>query len=119
MRPRRRLGAVGHLNLPTVGLHRPAGVDPSSTRGGSAAAAALAQWKPTTSACVGEPPADDVLLAASVDSAASPSAPPICWDVLKSPEARPWSSSSRPVVAIKVNGMKTAPMPSEEIRIAG
>ena len=37
-----------------------------------------------------------VWLAAIVERIARPSAPPICCDVLKSPEASPWSSSSRP-----------------------
>ena len=37
--------------------------------------------------------------AAIVERIASPSAPPICCEVLKRPEASPWSSFSRPVVA--------------------
>src|SRR5262245_40684251 len=84
------------------------------------AAAPNAQWKPVTSASgsVG-PPAAVVLLAAIVERIASPSAPPICCEVLKSPEARPWSSSFRPVVAINVSGMKTAPIPSEVTISAG
>src|SRR5262249_21149402 len=44
-----------------------------------------AQWKPTTSASSGAPPAPFVLLVASVESTASPSAPPICCEVLNSP----------------------------------
>ena len=37
----------------------------------------------------GRPPAAWVLLVASVESTARPSAPPICCEVLKSPEASP------------------------------
>ena len=61
-----------------------------------------ATWNPSTSACAwsagwGSPltPASvsSVALTANVERIASPSAPPICCDVLKSPDARPASES--------------------------
>src|SRR5262245_15755709 len=85
-----------------------------------AAPPAKAQWKPVTSAWGSlAPPAPVVLLAASVERIARPSAPPICCEVLKRPEASPWSSSSSPVVAISVSGMNTAPIPREVTTSAG
>src|SRR4051794_24736658 len=69
-----------------------------------------AQWNPCTSDAWESP---TVRLAASVLRIASPSTPPTCCDVLNSPDASPWSVSSRPVVAIRVSGTKTAPIPSE------
>src|SRR5436305_2658227 len=56
---------------------------------------------------------------ATVVRMASPSAPPTCCDVLKSPDASPWSSFLRPVVATRVSGMKMAPIPREARIIPG
>ena len=58
-------------------------------------------------------------LTAIVVRTASPSAPPTCCEVLKRPDASPWSSSFRPVVAMSVSGMKIAPMPSDARIIPG
>src|SRR5262245_28059888 len=85
-----------------------------------AAPPAKAQWKPVTRASGSvAPPGLVGLLAASVERIARPSAPPICCDVLKRPDASPWSSSSSPVVAMSVSGMNTAPMPSDVTISAG
>ena len=82
-------------------------------------APANAQWKPARAPPVVRAAAACRPAAASVERTARPSAPPICCDVLNSPDASPWSSSSRPVVAISVSGMNTAPMPSDVRSIAG
>ena len=62
-----------------------------------------------------EIPDSDALavFAARVESIASPSAPPICCDVLKSPDARPASSSSTFVLATSVRGTKVRPSPTD------
>ena len=72
---------------------------------------------------VGLPPLDEstsaVLLAANVESSARPSAPPTCCEVLKSPDARPASSTGMPLVAISVSGTKVRPIPIEVSMIPG
>ena len=50
---------------------------------------------------------------ASVERIASPSAPPICCDVLKSPDASPASEFGLPLVAISVIGTNVSPIPIE------
>ena len=95
---------------------------------GRLAESAHATWKPETSAsawsaCVGAWPSDDsssvVRLVANVERSARPSAPPICCDVLKRPDASPASSAGMPLVAISVIGTKTSPMPMDARRIPG
>ena len=92
------------------------------------AESAHATWKPETSAsawsaCVGAWPSDEsssvVRLVANVERSARPSAPPICCDVLKRPDASPASSAGIPLVAISVIGTKTSPMPMDARRIPG
>ena len=56
---------------------------------------------------------------ASVESTASPSAPPTCCDVLKRPDARPASSASTFVVASSVNGTNVMPMPIDMTTMLG
>ena len=61
-----------------------------------------ADENPSTSACgTAAPPrtASSVCVVAIVDSAAMPSAPPICWEVLIRPEARPASEAFTPASA--------------------
>ena len=60
-----------------------------------------------------------VRLVASVERIASPSAPPICCDVLRSPEARPASPGAIPLVAIRVTGTNVIPIPIEISMIPG
>ena len=60
-----------------------------------------------------------VLLAANVESRARPSAPPICCEVLKRPDASPASSTGTPLVAIRVSGTKTSPIPIEASMMPG
>ena len=60
-----------------------------------------------------------VLLVASVERIARPSAPPTCWVVFRSPEASPASSDAMFVVAISVSGTKTRPMPIDIRRRPG
>src|SRR5581483_9121832 len=93
----------------TVSTTRPASTKPPP--------AANAQWKPCTSGPFFD--ASLVTLAATVERIASPRAPPICCDVLKMPDARPWSESARPVVATSVSTTKTKPIPNELSRIGG
>ena len=52
-----------------------------------------------------------VRLVAMLERIATPSAPPICCEVLNSPEARPASCGAMLVVAIRVIGTKTNPSP--------
>ena len=54
-----------------------------------------------------------VLVVAIVDSAARPSAPPTCWEILTMPEARPYSRSVSPVTERIVIGTKARPSPRE------
>ena len=56
---------------------------------------------------------------AIVDSAAMPSAPPICCDVLISPEASPASAGWTPASAAIEIGTKEKPMPSADEQEAG
>src|SRR4051812_6172579 len=91
-----------------------------------AAPTAKATWNPLTvadvfSATVVIPPLSRWLVrdAASVESTASPSAPPTCWDVLRIPEARPASDGATFVVASRVQGTNVRPIPVETIRIVG
>jgi hypothetical protein len=69
------------------------------------AATAKAVVYPNTSAAAGsEVPAFAVTAAAMAARTASPTAPPTCWLVLNTPDARPWSSSRSSEVAVIVNG---------------
>ncbi len=54
-----------------------------------------------------------MVLAATVERIARPRAPPICCEELKSPEARPASSSATPVVAMSVSGTNVKPRPAD------
>ena len=56
---------------------------------------------------------------ATADSAAMPSAPPICWEVLISPEARPASDGCTPASAAIEIGTKVKPMPTAMTRKPG
>ena len=82
-------------------------------------------WKPATSAwpasvAVGCPPTSAsesaVRLVARVERIASPSAPPICWDVLKRPDARPASLGLDAARRDQRHGTNVSPIPIE-IRI--
>jgi hypothetical protein len=53
-----------------------------------------------------------VRLLATVARIARPSAPPTCWEVLISPEARPASCGLVPVTAAIVTGTKEKPSPN-------
>ena len=53
-----------------------------------------------------------VRVLAIVASTASPSAPPICCDVLMSPDARPESSGEMPLTAAIVTGTNAKPRPN-------
>src|SRR5262249_15789959 len=77
---------------------------------------------PCTSApCRGEPDAtaSAVREVAIVESAAIPSAPPICCDVLMSPDARPASLDSTPASAAIEIGTNANPMPTATTRKPG
>src|SRR5438067_1030470 len=71
-----------------------------------------ASWNPSTSAvaCVTAWTAL-VLLAATDDRIASPSAPPTCCEVLNRPDASPESAALMLVVAISVTGTNVSPIP--------
>ena len=49
---------------------------------------------------------------AIVASTARPSAPPICWEVLMSPDASPESSGEMPLTAAIVTGTNAKPSPN-------
>ena len=49
---------------------------------------------------------------ATVESTATPSAPPTCWDVLMRPEARPASCGFVPATAPIVTGTNEKPRPA-------
>src|ERR1700730_13985804 len=73
-----------------------------------------AHWKPLVSAAAGAAPWWSRLLAwvaAIVDAMATPIAPPSCWEVLMSPEARPASCSATPARAAIETGMKANAVP--------
>jgi hypothetical protein len=103
-----------------MSLRRTSSISSSAPAATRSAAAVKATWNPSSSAfaCSSSPgrrPSCSSTLAdlsaASVESTASPSAPPTCWAVLNSPEERPASSSATFVVAISVIGTKNRPMP--------
>ena len=86
------------------------------------APATNAPWNPVTSALAcDDPPAIAWLVrdVAIVDSAAIPSAPPICCDVLMRPEARPASAASMPASAAIEIGTKENPRPTATSRKPG
>jgi len=61
-----------------------------------------AHWKPPVRAAAGAAPWWSRVMtrvAAIVDATATPIAPPSCWEVLRSPEARPASCSATPARA--------------------
>ena len=60
-----------------------------------------------------------VRVVAIVDSAAIPSAPPICCDVLIRPEARPASAACTPASAAIEIGTNAKPMPTATSRKPG
>src|SRR3954454_2332874 len=79
-------------------------------------------WKPLTSAdACEEPPAIASLVreVAIVDSAAIPSAPPICCDVLIKPDARPASAGRMPASAAMEIGTNEKPRPTATSRKPG
>src|SRR5215216_1685245 len=79
------------------------------------APARKAFWKPSVSATSAGLPAataSSVLLLATVARIARPSAPPICWDVLISPEAKPASCGSTPLTAATVIETNARPRPT-------
>jgi len=76
-------------------------------------------WKPSVSAlgsAAWSPPAaaitSSVRELAIETRMARPSAPPICWDVLISPDARPDSAFETPLTAAIVMGTKANPSPT-------
>ena len=84
-----------------------------------------AAWKPDVSACGTASPAfaaSFVWAIATDESTAMPSAPPICCDVLISPEARPASFASIPASAaieIETNENAMPERDDQEARAAG
>ena len=80
------------------------------------APARKASWKPSVraTAWLRSPAAktSSVRPLAIVARTASPSAPPTCWLVLMSPEARPASSGRVPVTAAIVEGTNAKPRPT-------
>ena len=97
----------------------------SETRTPTNAIAAPAQnacWKPSVSADgtgVPEATASLVVEVAIVESIAIPTAPPICWDVLISPEARPASSGFVPASAAIVSETNASGSPKPITRKPG
>ena len=78
--------------------------------------------KPSTAACAWAVPdaiASEVRDVAIVESAAMPSAPPICCDVLISPDARPISFSRTPASAAIEIGTNEKPSPTPTSRKPG
>src|SRR4051812_36217591 len=81
-----------------------------------------AEWKPATSASAWSLPLAmwlPVTDVATADSAAIPSAPPTCCDVLISPDASPASDDRTPASAAIVIGTKEKPMPTAMSRKPG
>ena len=81
-----------------------------------------ADEKPSTSACGRAVPlrtASSVCEVAIVESAAMPSAPPICCEVLIRPEASPASAGFTPASAAIEIGTNENPMPTPMIRKPG
>ena len=80
------------------------------------------ELEPDVSACGTAVPAatsSSVREIAIVESSAIPTAPPICCDVLISPDARPASACATPASAAIVIGTKQSAMPSPMIRKPG
>ena len=77
-----------------------------------------AVWKPSVSAtAVAVAAARDHVVGAALATAASiarPSAPPTCWEVLISPDARPASCGSTPATAAIVIGTNAKPSPNAD-----
>ena len=81
-----------------------------------------AAWKPSTAATAAALPSAtrlSVTDVATADSTAMPSAPPICCDVLKSPEASPASSAFTPASAAIEIGTNEKPSPTDISRKPG
>src|SRR5262245_22853128 len=81
-----------------------------------------AAWKPSVSAtgkALPEATASEVVDVAIDVSAAIPSAPPICWDVLNRPEASPASDDRTPASAAIEIGTNEKPRPTETSRKPG
>src|SRR5216683_2115027 len=77
-----------------------------------------AHWKPLVSAAVGVAPWWSRVVAwvaAMVEATATPIAPPSCWEVLSSPEARPASCLAIPARAAMETGMKANAVPTPTI----
>ena len=88
---------------------------------GHGGAAEKAAWKPSVSAAALRCPPRFVAVVevATADSAAMPSAPPICWEVLIRPEARPASEGLTPASAAIEIGTNENPMPTAMTRNPG
>src|SRR4051795_605490 len=81
-----------------------------------------AAWKPSVSATACPAPLvtlSVVVEVATADSAAMPSAPPTCCDVLISPDARPASDGFTPASAAIEIGTNVKPMPTAMTRKPG
>src|SRR5215207_821210 len=109
--PRRAASTCSRLSreeISTAASNAPRRAKPAPTRNAS--------WKPSVSATAGlrspEANTSSVREVATVARIASPSAPPTCWEVLMSPEARPASSWFVPVTAAIVTGTNAKPSPT-------
>ena len=81
-----------------------------------------ASWNPFVSANAGVVPLERSLVVVDVaiaESAAIPSAPPICCEVLSSPDARPASAGCTPASAAIEIGTNEKPIPNPTSRKPG
>src|SRR3954447_6474645 len=88
----------------------------------TAAPAVNAAWKPSVRATAFWLPATSlsvVVVVAIADSAAMPNAPPTCWEVLISPEARPACDGFTPASAAIEIGTNENPIPTAITRKPG
>ena len=74
---------------------------------------AIAMLYPVVNACTSESWVNEAVeLAALPERMARPTAPPICWEVVISPEARPPWRAGTPEVAAAYIGAKVIPYPT-------